>query len=371
MLRGGCRPGFFRRDKIFPHQARREVKGPILKRRPVIAMTMGDPAGVGPEVCLKAARVESVLKKCVPLIVGDMAVLRKHARKMEIPARLEAVKDEGALAQYQESALTPVVDLKNVASGRRVFGKVISELGAASGQYIEKAVSIVRAGRADAVATAPINKESLRAGGYDYPGHTEMLAALCGEGRPVMMLAHRKIRIAHLSTHCPLRVALRRVKRKRIVYVAQVLDDALRLLDRKQPRIGVAGLNPHAGEGGLFGREEMEEIAPAVSDLREMGVDAHGPESPDTIFGKLRGGYYDGVVAMYHDQGHIPGKLMCFRFDSRGQASVRGVNVTLGLPIIRTSVEHGTGYPIAGRGIADPSSMVDALLLAARMSVNS
>ena len=334
-------------------------------------MTMGDPAGVGPEVCLKAALEASVRKKCLPLIVGDMAVLRKHARRMKIPARLTRVTDEKRLAQYQDSALTPVVDLENVAPEHRVFGKVFPELGKAAGRYIEKAVSMVQAGWADAVATAPINKESLQAGGYDYPGHTEMLAALCGEGRPVMMLAHRKIRIAHLSTHCPLRVALRRVKRKRIVYVAQVLNDALRLLDRKKPRIGVAGLNPHAGEAGLFGREEVEEIAPAVSDLREMGIDAHGPEPPDTIFGKLRGGYYGGVVAMYHDQGHIPGKLMCFRFDSRGQASVRGVNVTLGLPIIRTSVEHGTGYPIAGRGIADPSSMVDALLLAARMSINS
>ncbi len=339
-----------------------------MKRRPVIAMTMGDPAGVGPEVCLKAAEEARVRKKCTPIIVGDMAVLRKHARRMKIPARLARVTDESRLLQYQDPALTPVVDLKNVAPEHRVFGKILPELGAAAGEYIERAVSMARSGRADAIATAPINKESLQAGGYDYPGHTEMLADLCGGGRPVMMLAHRGIRIAHLSTHCPLRVALRHVKRKRIVYVARVLDDALRLLDRKIPRIGIAGLNPHAGEGGLFGKEEVEEIAPAVADLREMGVDAHGPEPPDTIFGKLRGGYYSGVVAMYHDQGHIPGKLMCFRFDSRGQASVRGVNVTLGLPIVRTSVEHGTGYPIAGQGIADPSSMADALLLAARMA---
>ncbi|MCY4383564.1 MAG: 4-hydroxythreonine-4-phosphate dehydrogenase PdxA [Nitrospinae bacterium] len=338
-----------------------------MKRRPVIAMTMGDPAGVGPEVCLKAAQEASVQKKCAPLIVGDMAVLRKHARRMKIPARLKRVADEAKLAQDGDTEITPVIDLKNVASEHRVFGKVLPELGAAAGRYIEKAVSMARTGKVDAIATAPINKVSLQAGGYDYPGHTEMLADLCGEGQPVMMLAHRKLRIAHLSTHCPLRVALRRVKRKRIVYVARVLDDALRRLDRKTPRIGVAGLNPHAGEAGLFGREEVEEIAPAVADLREMGVDAHGPEPPDTIFGKLRGGYYSGVVAMYHDQGHIPGKLMCFRFDSQGQASVRGVNVTLGLPIIRTSVEHGTGFPIAGQGIADPSSMVDALILAARM----
>ncbi len=330
-------------------------------------MTMGDPAGVGPEVCLKAALEASVQKKCAPLIVGDMAVLRKHARRMKIPVRLTRVKDENKL-EYGGLEQTPVIDLNNVTPEHRVFGKVLPELGAAAGRYIEKAVSMARTGKVDAIATAPINKESLQAGGYDYPGHTEMLADLCGGGWPVMMLAHRKIRIAHLSTHCPLRVALRRVKRKRIVYVASVLDDALRRLDRKKPRIGVAGLNPHAGEAGLFGSEEVKEIAPAVADLREMGIDAHGPEPPDTIFGKLRGGYYSGVVAMYHDQGHIPGKLMCFRFDSRGQASVRGVNVTLGLPIIRTSVEHGTGFPIAGQGLADPSSMIDALILAAKLA---
>ena len=341
-----------------------------MNRRPLIAITMGDPAGVGPEVCLKAVSESNVQKRCVPLIVGDMAVLRKHARRMKITASLERIEDEAKLGQYRNSAYTPVVDLKNVAPAHRVFGKVIPELGTASGRYIEKAVSMAQKGCVDAISTAPIHKEALQAGGYDYPGHTEMLADLCGEGQPVMMLAYRKIRIAHVSTHCPLRVALRHVKRKRIVYVAQALNDALHRLDRKKPKIGVAGLNPHAGEGGLFGQEEVEEIAPAVADLREMRIDAHGPEPPDTIFGKLRGGCYSGVVAMYHDQGHIPGKLMCFRFDSQGRASVRGVNVTLGLPIIRTSVEHGTGYPIAGRGMADPSSMADALILAARMAAS-
>ena len=188
------------------------------KRRPVIAMTMGDPAGVGPEVCLKAALDAGVQRKCAPLIVGDMAVLRKHARRMKIPARLARVTDEEALAKYQDSARTPVVDLKNVAPGHRVYGKVLPELGAAAGQYIEKAVSMVRAGLVDAVATAPINKESLQAGGYDYPGHTEMLADLCGKGQPVMMLAHRKIRIAHLSTQLSLasRAQARQEKENRL-----------------------------------------------------------------------------------------------------------------------------------------------------------
>ena len=333
-------------------------------------MTMGDPAGVGPEVCLKAALDPRVRKRCAPLIVGDVMVLRKHARRMKIPARLKSVPEEGASARREASALTPALDLGNVAPEHRVFGEVLPELGRAAGEYVERAVSLACAGLADAVTTAPISKESLRAGGRAYPGHTEMIADLCGGGRPVMMLAHRKMRIAHLSTHCPLRTAIGRVKRKRIVYVGRVLDDALRRLDRKKPRIGVAGLNPHAGESGLFGEEETREIAPAVSDLREAGVDARGPESPDTIFAKLRGGFYDGVVAMYHDQGHIPGKMTCFRFDARGRAAVRGVNVTLGLPLVRTSVEHGTGFPIAGKGVADHASMVDALLLAARMAAS-
>ncbi len=333
-------------------------------------MTMGDPAGVGPEVCLKAAQEVRVQKKCVPVIVGDAAVLGKHARRMGVRPRLQSLEEEKPPPPECESSSICVIDLKNVAPAHRVFGEVLPELGRASGEYVERAVSMVRSGWADAVATAPISKESLQAGGYDYPGHTEMLAALCCGGRPVMMLAHRRIRIAHLSTHCPLRTAVQLVKRKRIVCVTRVFDEALCLLDRKRPRIGVAGLNPHAGESGLFGTEEGEEIAPAVSDLRAMGIDAHGPEPPDTIFAKLRGGHYAGVVAMYHDQGHIPGKLACFRFNARGEGSVRGVNVTLGLPIIRTSAEHGTGFPIAGRGVADPSSMIDALLLAARMVKN-
>lgn len=343
-------------------------EGAAVKGRPVIAMTMGDPAGVGPEVCLKAVLEPRVRKRCAPLIVGDVAALRRHARRMGIPARLESIAREEARAPRPASARTPVVDLGNVPAGSRVFGKVLPELGRAAGECVEAAVSMARAGLADAVATAPISKEALRAGGYDYPGHTEMLADLCGGGRPVMMLARGRMRIAHLSTHCPLREAIRRVKRKRIVHVGRVLADALRRLDRRAPRVGVAGLNPHAGESGLFGEEEAREIAPAVSDLREAGVDAHGPAPPDTIFAELRGGRYDGVVAMYHDQGHIPGKLMCFRFDASGRAAVRGVNVTLGLPIVRTSVEHGTGFPIAGEGAADHASMVDALLLAARMA---
>ncbi|MBI3025477.1 MAG: 4-hydroxythreonine-4-phosphate dehydrogenase PdxA [Candidatus Tectomicrobia bacterium] len=338
-----------------------------MSRLPIIAITMGDPAGVGPEVCLKAVRSPRVRRCCVPLIVGDLEVLRLHARRMRLPGRLVAAPpDDLPAGALKPSAPAPVLDLANVAPEDRVFGEVRPALGRAAAGCIERAVALVQEGACAALATAPIQKEAFQAAGYPYPGHTEFLAHLTG-GRPVMLLWHGRFRVAHLSTHLSLREALRRVKRARIVEVGRLFAEALAAFSRRPPRLGVAGLNPHAGEGGLFGREEIEQIAPAVADLRALGVEAQGPEPPDTIFAKLRGGLYDGVVAMYHDQGHIPGKVLCFRFGAAGRAGVRGVNVTLGLPIVRTSAEHGTGFEIAGKGVADPSSMVDAVVLAARL----
>jgi 4-hydroxythreonine-4-phosphate dehydrogenase len=339
-----------------------------MKKKPVVAITMGDPAGVGPEVCLKAALTNRVSRACVPIIVGDLCVLRRHARKMRLPARMISVQ-EGEferLAEMRGKAI-PVLDLANVLARDRVFGKVRAGLGRAAVEYIEKAVLLIQDGLIDAVATGPIQKEALRAGGCPFPGHTELLANLLGKGRPVMMLAHGKIRIAHLSTHCALKEAIRIVKRRRIVYVGRLLAETLGALDGRPPKIAIAGLNPHAGEGGMFGDEEIKEIAPAVAELRAEGINVVGPEPPDTVFAKLRGGQFSGVVAMYHDQGHIAGKMAAFRFGRNGQGTVRGVNVTLGLPLVRTSVEHGTGFEIAGKGMADSSSMVDALVLAARM----
>lgn len=338
-----------------------------MSQLPIIAVTMGDPAGVGPEVCLKAVRSPKVRRCCVPLIVGDLEVLRLHARKMRLPGRLAAVAPGGLPVKLGAEAPAPVLDLANVPPGERAFGEVRPALGRAAGEYVERAVKLVQEGACRAVATAPIQKEAFQAGGYNFPGHTEFLAHLTG-GRPVMLLWHGRFRVAHVSTHLSLRAALRQVRRANIHRTGKIFADALRAYLGRPPRLGVAGLNPHAGEGGLFGREEIEEIAPAAGDLRAEGIDARGPESPDTIFAKLRGGLYDGVLAMYHDQGHIPGKLLCFRFDERGRGSVRGVNVTLGLPIVRTSVEHGTGFEIAGKGVADESSMVDAIVLAARLA---
>lgn len=340
-----------------------------MKKLPVVAMTMGDPSGVGPEVCLKAVQSPRVRRACLPLIVGDLKVLRHHARKMRLPGRLVPVSpDELDNLAGKSAGATAVLDLANVAARDRVFGRIRASLGRAAAGYIEEAVRQIQEGRAAGMATGPIHKEALQAGGYPFPGHTEMLAHILGRARPVMMLAHGKIRIVHISTHCSLREALRLVKRRRIVHAGRLLAEILEALDGRPPRIAVAGLNPHAGENGLFGSEEVCEIAPAVEDLRREGIAAFGPEAPDTVFAKLRGGQFDGVVAMYHDQGHIAGKMMAFRFGGKGGGNVRGVNVTLGLPIIRTSVEHGTGFDIAGRGMADASSMVDAVVFAARMA---
>lgn len=338
-----------------------------MRRKPLVAITMGDPAGVGPEVCLKAVQEPRVQKSLLPVIIGDLEVLRAHAKKMKILAVLKSISLDGRSLSKSSDEIR-VVDLANVTPQNRIFGKTRAALGKASAEYISTAVELVLNGQADAVTTGPIHKEALQAGGHHFPGHTEMLAKLCGKGDPVMMLAHRKIRIAHVSTHCSLREAIRRVKRKRIHYVGRVFAEALSSLLGRPPRIAVAGLNPHAGENGLFGKEEQKEIAPAIEDLRTEGILVEGPEPPDTVFAKLRGSYFDGVVAMYHDQGHIAGKMAAFRFNSTGRGAVRGVNLTLGLPIIRTSVEHGTGYEIAGKGVADASSMVDAMLLAARMA---
>lgn len=338
-----------------------------MRKKPVVAITMGDPAGIGPEISLKAAQVPRVRKSVTPVIVGDMGVLRMHAKRMGIPGQLRPVNMKADVL-FDDPEIVPVLNLENVMPRDRVFGRARVSLSRASAFYVVTAARLALEGKVAAMTTGPIRKEGLRHGGHEFPGHTEMVAHICKAKNPVMLLVHGKMRIAHISTHCALRDAIRRVRRKRVTYVGRVFHQALRHFVRGAPRLAVAGLNPHASENGLFGDEERREISPAVEDLRREGIEVEGPEPPDTVFAKLRGGYYDGVVAMYHDQGHIAGKTLTFRFDSKGRAGVRGVNVTLGLPIVRTSVEHGTGFDIAGKGIADACSMVDALLLAARMS---
>lgn len=301
---------------------------------PRIAITIGDAAGIGPEIVAKSLADASIGKICRPIVVGDASVIT-------VPDDIEFV-DVHALSRPVE------------------FGRVSADAGRASGRYIEKAVALWKEGKADAIATAPINKASLNAGGYNFPGHTEFLAELTGTKRFAMSFFADKLCVVLLSTHLSLTDAIMRVTKDNLVDLIRFANDQLSGLLKRPVKIAVAGLNPHASENGMFGSEESEEMAPAVEYCRsELGIDVSGPYSPDTIF--LRGyrGEFDGVIACYHDQATIAVKSLSFG---------TGVNVTLGLPLIRTSVDHGTAYDIAGKGVADESSMKAAIKLAAQLA---
>ena len=315
---------------------------------------MGDAAGIGPEVIVKALSDSVVQERTLPCVVGDIIVLQRTAESLGI----ELEFTEFTQSHVRKDGTIEVVDLKNLPSVIEV-GKISATTGKASGQYIEKAVQSWKAGHIDAICTAPINKESLALGGYSFPGHTEFLADLTGTSEFAMSFFAEKLRVVLLSTHLSLSVAIQKVKKRNIESLIRFTDKSLSKLFGRNVRIAVAGLNPHASEGGKFGSEEDTEILPAIEECVNSGIQVSGPYSPDTIF--LRGfkGEFDAVVALYHDQATIPVKALSF-----GSA----VNVTLGLPVVRTSVDHGTAFDIAGEGIADASSMKAAILLAAELS---
>lgn len=324
--------------------------------RPLLAMTMGDPAGIGAEVIVKALERETVWQACRPLVIGDA---RWMAESVRIVGSLRRVRVVSAVAEAGRHETIDVLDLANVDGQRLVRGRVSAEGGRAAYEYIERAVRLALDGQVDAIVTAPLNKEALHAAGKRYAGHTEILADLCGVKGTVMLLACERLRVSHVSTHVSLRAALDRITVERLLQVTRLTHDALGKMGFAAPRLALAGLNPHAGEGGLFGDEEITILTPAVAQAQQAGYNLRGPFPPDTIFWRASQGEFDAVIALYHDQGHIPMKLLGF-FD--------GVNVTLGLPIIRTSVDHGTAFDIAGSGRADERSMVAALLLAAKMA---
>jgi len=249
------------------------------------------------------------------------------------------------------------------------FNEISDTNGWASFDYVAKAIKLALDHEIDGTVTAPIHKEALQKAGIRYPGHTEIYAALTRTDDFTMMLADEHFKVVHVSTHLSLADAIASVKKERIIRVTRLADAALRRMGITQPRIAVAGLNPHAGENGLFGREEIEEIIPAVTQVRQEGINAEGPFPPDTIFPKMRGGQYDLVVCMYHDQGHIPMKLLGFSYDHATGTwdAVSGVNITLGLPIVRVSVDHGTAFDKGGKNQANPQSMLQAIEYAARM----
>ena len=332
------------------------LKGILMREKsvkPIIAITMGDPAGVGPEVITKALSKKEIYDLCNPVVVGDSDVLRQAMRITKLNLEINSIKDLKE-AKFSYGTID-VIDLNNVDIQKLEIGKVQEMAGRASLQYIETAVKLVMEGKAHAVVTAPINKEAIHLAGSKFPGHTEMIAHLTGAKEVAMMLVADKLRVFHVTLHMSLKDAVQSIKKDRVLKTIKIAYDALRGLGIENPKIAVAGLNPHASDGGLFGDEEEKEIAPAIKEAREIGINAIGPIPPDSVFYRALKGEFDGVVAMYHDQGHIPIKLIGF---------MKGVNVTVGLPIIRTSVDHGTAYDIA----ADPQSLIEAIKLATQMA---
>lgn len=324
---------------------------------PLLAITMGDAAGTGPELITKALALPEIQACCRPLVVGDAATLERAqgftgaAVKIRRLARPEEARFEPGTAD--------VLDLHNVDLDRLTPGRLSAMAGHAAFEYIRTATALALEGRAAAVVTSALNKAALNQAGHHYDGHTEILAELCRAPDATMMLIADRLRVSHVSTHVSLRIAIERVRAARILEVLRLTDAAVRRLGVDRPRLAVAGLNPHAGEDGLFGDEESVHIAPAVAAARADGLDASGPLSGDTVFFRTLQGEFDAAVAMYHDQGHVAAKML---------GIWRGVNVTLGLPIIRTSVEHGTNFDLAGTGRSDPRSLVEAIKLAARMA---
>lgn len=338
-------------------------------QKPIIAITLGDPAGIGPEITVKALSDQSIYESCRPIVIGDSSVLE---RAMNIPgmprAKLYPVASVGDAAFTYGTI--DVLDMGIINIEELEIGKVSAMAGAAAYRYVQEAIRLAMAGDVDATVTNPLNKEAIHLAGCPYAGHTEIYADLTHTSSFTMMLAHHDLRVVHVSTHVSLREACDRVKADRVLEVIRIADKACRQMEIAHPRVGVAGLNPHCGENGLFGREEIEEIQPAIDQARAAGIDAQGPFPPDSIFSKARGGFFDIVVAMYHDQGHIPLKVIGFTYDQeqRRWAQVQGVNITLGLPIIRTSVDHGTAFDQAGQGTASEASLLTAIYYAIRFA---
>jgi 4-hydroxythreonine-4-phosphate dehydrogenase len=340
--------------------------------RPLLGITMGDPAGVGAEIIAKALAQESIQKICRPLVIGDFRLMERTCRELglgDLEVR-RCTTDALPEANSYRPGRINVLDLANVDPGALKYGEVTGTNGRAAYQYIETAIHLAMEKKIQATVTAPIHKLALNRAGIDSAGHTEIYASLTGTKDYSMMLVEGGLRVAHVTGHVSLREAIEGVTMKRILTVIRLTADMLRRIGIDQPRIAVAGLNPHAGDGGLFGDEEQREIAPAVAEAAAAGIRAEGPLPPDTCFSAAAGGRFDAAVAMYHDQGHIPVKMTGFLWDKQSKrwSSVRGVNVTLGLPIIRTSVDHGVAFDIAGKGIASEHSMVAAIELAARMA---
>jgi 4-hydroxythreonine-4-phosphate dehydrogenase len=323
---------------------------------PRIAITMGDPAGVGPEIIVNALPSEDISQVCRPIVLGDVGLLRTVSKGIGPLSFREIQSPVDEVGRLGTIDVVPVSNLKSSVTP----GKPTKEGGKAMVDYILKAVELTTNGEVAAMVTCPINKELMNQVGYGFEGHTELIAHLTQTKDYTMMLAGEKLRVALATIHCPLRDVAKQINKE---VIKKTITITCRALEKdfaiKKPRVAVAALNPHAGESGLFGSEDMEIIKPAVEEARDSGLSVEGPFPADTVFCHAVNGRFDAVVAMYHDQGLIPLKLLHF---------TDAVNLTLGLPIVRTSVDHGTAYDIAGRGIADPSSLIAAIKMAAKIA---
>ncbi|MEN6412273.1 MAG: 4-hydroxythreonine-4-phosphate dehydrogenase PdxA [Veillonellales bacterium] len=325
--------------------------------KPILGITMGDAAGIGPEIIVKALAERKIYDIARPVVFGDKKIIQRAVKIIGADLKCQAVQAPSLAGKAYGTI--DIVDLANLPADLP-FAQVDARAGKAAYEYIEKAADYALKQEIQAIVTAPLNKEALNLGGNHYPGHTEILAALSGQKDYSMMLVSGPLKVIHVTTHVPLRKACDLIKKARVLRVIKLADEALKMMGIENPRIAAAGLNPHSGEHGLFGDEEELEITPAVDAAKAIGINVTGPVPPDTVFYQAAiKKEFDIVVVMYHDQGHIPIKVLGFE---------TGVNVTVGLPFIRTSVDHGTAFAIAGKGIADSRSMTESLLLGAQMA---
>jgi 4-hydroxythreonine-4-phosphate dehydrogenase len=339
--------------------------------KPKLAITMGDPAGIGPELCIKALVRQETYQICNPVIIGALSPLQKAAEAAGIQCLSFNVITSVKEACFTHGTID-VLDIWDLDFNSIEPGKVSKISGGHSFNYVKTAIDLALSKDVDATVTNAISKEAINLAGHLYAGHTEIYAHLTGTSKYTMMLAHGPLRVVHVSTHVSLREACDLVKRGRVLDVIRIAHAAYKMMGIANPKIGVAGLNPHSGESGMFGTEEIHEIIPAIEEAASQGIVVEGPIPPDTIFPKARGGWYDIVVAMYHDQGHIPLKMEGFIYNKAEKkwSDVSGVNITLNLPVIRTSVDHGVAFDQAYKGTASPGSLINAIEYAAAFARN-
>jgi 4-phospho-D-threonate 3-dehydrogenase / 4-phospho-D-erythronate 3-dehydrogenase len=338
--------------------------------KPILAITMGDPAGVGPEIAALAFAGGEIHKICKPLLIGNSFIMRKAVQIVGVSLAINTIYSVGE-AQYDVGTID-VLELEVEEPQSIEYGKISAIAGDLAFRAVTKAIELALSKQVDGTVTNSIHKGAINAAGHHFSGHTEIYAHYTNTPKYAMLLADDRIKVIHVSTHVSLREACDKVKKDRIIEVIHLLRDGLIKIGIENPRIGVAGLNPHSSDGGLFGWEEEREIVPAIEAIKQEGILVEGPVPPDTLFALANGGKFDGCVAMYHDQGHIPFKVVGFEWDQETgkMKSVKGVNITLGLPIIRTSVDHGTAFEIAGKGIASPDALLNAIEYAVKLHFN-